>query len=164
MIYHHFLSKQKTVLKKILEQDLYTRYFISGKNRTIEHLVPNRLLRGYEKIDGCNMYVIDKTVNRFRSDYRFGGSIDEILETIDEWEHINHLVFRNRRHRLFFPMYGRPLVARSCQRMLHKYEHLQDVESQILISRDVKMWLEEDMDAFDKSIEYRKNRWSVFLR
>jgi hypothetical protein len=163
MIFYNFLSKQKSVFKKVLEYDLYTRHFLPEKDRTIEHIVPNRLLTGYEKVDPCNLYVIDKTVNRFRSDYRFGGSIDEILETIDEWENIDYRVFRNRRQRLFFPMYGRPLVARTCRNMLHKYEHLQDVEGQIMISDDVKIWMDEDMDRFDENMEYRRNKWSVFI-
>lgn len=153
------LSQRKQAFKRMMQHDLYTRKLLREKERSIEHVVPNRLLKGTEKFDVVNLWVIDHDINRFRSDYRFGGSVEEVLETIDEWEHVDNCVFRNRRRRVFFPVYGRPLVAMTCKRMFEKYEHLQDIEDQVFVKEDIRKWLFEDVDEFDMNTLVRKFKW-----
>lgn len=166
MIGQSLLKSPKHIraFKKTMEYDLYTRRFIQESVRTIEHIVPSRWLSGNEKMDTCNLYVIHNRINRFRSDYRFGGTLEEVLETVDEWEHIDHHVFRNPRHRLFFPMYGRPLIAYTCRKMLQKYEHLQDIRDHIFVTQDLDIWTQEGMDEFDHQLFIKNYRWSRNIR
>lgn len=151
------MSKQTRLLKSIFQYDLYTRKTVGEHRKWIEHIVPNRLLSKHEKRDVMNLFVVDMRINVFRSDYRFGGSTDEVLETVDQWEHVNYQVFRHRKRRIFFPLFGRPIIAQTCMAMMQKYEHLQDYQNHIMIHDDMKKWAGEDLDGFDKDLLRLKN-------
>lgn len=165
----------KKVFKDTFPFDLYTRQYISKPvHRTIEHVVPTRLLflscsvqqphrrrrrraLQYMQNDSLNYFVVDKRVNQFRRDYRFGGSLEEIMNERAEWEgSCNNLIFRNRKKRLFFPCYGRKLVAMTCLDMIQKYNSLYRVMDQIMIEKTVVTWLDEPMDTFDQIIYNKK--------
>lgn len=155
------ISGVKKIMKTIFTYDLYTRKFVDKSYRTIEHIVPNRLLMTpKQKTDPLNLCIVDERVNRFRSDFRFGGSIEDILENEnDEWETFNYSVFRNPRHRIFFPLYGRKVIAKTCFEMMTKYPQLYPVYSQIFIERDITKWYDGNLDMID--INYLKQKHSI---
>lgn len=145
-------------MKMVLRHDLYTREFVQPDLRTIEHIVPSRLLTNRtQQCDSSNLFVVHKRINRFRSDFRFGGSIDEIVSNRKEWEHVSYNVFRNRKKRIFFPMHGRKIVADVCLDMLRRYPDLYDYQDQIMVEDDVKTWFSERLDDSDKFLLFLKS-------
>lgn len=146
-------TRNPKLLKRLFQHDLYTRKHVNIRHRTIEHIVPtNLLLTKQQKKDMTNLFMVDTTIQQFRQGYRFGGSIDEILETSDQWETLGHVVYRHPEQRLFFPLYGRPIIAHTCVEMMDRYPELQKMGDQIMIYDDVLQWTGTPLDSFDKDL------------
>ena len=147
-------------LKMVLKYDLYTREYIRPDRRSIEHVIPNRLLSTTKAKKDCrNLFVVHGHTNHFRSDFRFGGSIEEIIENRKDWEHLQYNVFRNRKKRIFFPMYGRKIIANVCVDMFRAYPELHDYQKEIMVTEDTKEWFYERVDDTDKFILFLKSRF-----
>lgn len=156
------MSRYNRLLKTVIHHDLYTGKYVHDSRRSVEHVVPARLLNKKSRGDMMNLFMVDHCVNRFRSDYRFGGSVEEVLETIEEWEHMDNLVFRHRRHRLFFPLHGRSLVSKICKSMMEHHEYLQEYHDQIILRKDIHLWLHEKTDTIEKEIMHRKRYFNLY--
>lgn len=152
---------RERLFKLVFKHDIYTRHFVRPEYRTVEHIVPNRILPSpHAKKDIVNLFVADRVINRFRSDYRFGGSFEEILSTSKDWEHLSYKVFRNRKKRIFFPLYGRRIVANTCLEMLRRYPVLHDYKDQFMHEIDTKEWLYEHLDDTDRFTLFLKSRFN----
>ena len=144
-------------LKSNIYYDLYTNQYLPLKSRSVEHIIPQRLFRKHEdfmKNDILNLWIIDNQINRFRSDYRFGGSLQEIYENKKDWQNLNDYVFRNNKKRIFYPIYGHHIIAKTCLLMRYKYPILDDYWDQIAISENLfSDWIKKPQTIIDKEIQ-----------
>lgn len=145
-------------LKLNIYYDLYTNQYLSIKSRSIEHIIPQRLFDiDYMKNDVQNLWIVDQKINRFRSDYRFGGSLQEIYENKKEWQNLNDYVFRNKKKRIFYPVYGHHIIAKTCLNMRYKYPIINNYWDQIVISENLfDDWIKKPKTIIDKEIENLK--------
>jgi len=105
--------------------DLYTQQIISIGDRTIEHVLPVSRIPRQAKNDPSNLFVISRKINSFRSNYRFGGHIDEIYSCPHRYEEMGKC-FRSTDKKIFYPRYGHCIIARVGCHMLNKYPHLHE--------------------------------------
>lgn len=154
-------NRRFRLLKLVLKYDLYTRQFIRWERRTVEHVVPSSVLPTVQsKKDTRNLFVVDASINRFRSDYRFGGSFEEILTNAKDWEHLSFTVFRNQKKRIFFPLHGRRIVANVCLDMMRTYPVLYDQMDRIMVHDDMRQWYQEHFDDTDRFVMFLKSNFS----
>jgi hypothetical protein len=112
--------------------DVYTHHHVFLSEQSIEHVIPVRIISQREpQVDPLHLFVTDRVMNRFRSDYGFG-----ILDGSDEWSELNGC-FRHTRKRLFYPQSGHRLIAHIVWKMLMRHSCLRDIEKDIFPDWDV---------------------------
>jgi len=119
------------------EIDVYTHHKLCSSKQSIEHVIPVRIVSRREtQIDPMHLFVTDRVINRFRSDYGF-GNVDDVN---GGWSELNGC-FRHTRKRLFYPQCGHRLIAHVVWDMLSRHSCLRDVEKDIFPDWDVwKTW------------------------
>lgn len=105
--------------------DLYTQQIISVSDRTIEHVLPVSKIPRRAINDPFNLFVISRTINSFRSNYRFGGEIDEIHSCPHQFQEIGKC-YRSTGKKIFYPRYGHRIIAQVGCYMLDKYPNLRE--------------------------------------
>ena len=102
--------------------DVYRHQHLSLKERTMEHIIPVSCSSKDVQLDIGNLYMTNSRLNGFRSNYRFGGHMDETLA--GNWKECQGC-FRNTERRVFLPAHGHRLVAHVLWKMMDKYPELE---------------------------------------
>lgn len=130
---------RQCVAQKIRETypiDIYSHQEIEPSKRTIEHVIPVRMVLSRKpQIDCRHLFVTTCPLNRFRADFAFGGTADEVLHQKEEWIHFNGC-YKNMRKRLFYPKHGHRLIAHTIWNMMKTYPCLHDIGSCLFPSWD----------------------------
>ena len=156
MTFTTFAKHASTIAQplRLYPYDLYTRQYVRSNKRAIDTIVPIDVLhtKGVYLGDDAwkNMFVVHTNMKEFRAGYRFGGSVEDILGNPTEWETMRHVVFRNHRHELFFPIYGQQIIARTWTMMRLKYPALKSVEESIFDMDIHETWSKKPCEQFDR--------------
>ena len=131
---------QRTRLRFHQPVDIYRHCEFPTRQRTMEHIIPVRVLSENRSMqhDPLNLYTTSAEMNRFRSDYRFGGIEDQVRQ--EKWASMEHVCFRNPRRRVFYPHHSRRLIAHVLWKMMDKYPSLRDEETQTQIIESTETW------------------------
>lgn len=147
---------------RLYPYDLYTRDYVRFHKRTIDNVIPVPLLEAQNVYLGNdawkNMFVVHSNIHKFRSGYRFGGSVDDILNDPTEWETMRHVVFRNRHRKLFFPLYGQHTIVHTWTAMCRKYPILENIKDEVAHMDDLDTWSRKPSEQFDKDFMELRER------
>lgn len=154
--------RDRRILKTIHTVDVYSHRYLEHSKRTIEHIVPVRVLKEKKaQLDMCHLFVTSSHVNRFRSDYAFGGrGKDEIYL----WEQLDGC-YRDKKTRVFYPKEGHRLVAHVVWEMMQKYPSLSGYENKVFKSLDVwDFWLHKPWTPVERYMYETMKRAIPVLR
>lgn len=142
-------------LRDSLVFDVYTQEQVPKKIRSIEHLIPARLFQDRQsQHDPRHLFMTSAAMNRFRSDFRFGGSlVRRGRQPVGPWEELDGC-FRNRNRRLFFPRTGHRLIAHTVQKMLASHPVLRGLEQECF----------ESVECFQEWLAAPWTPMEVFMR
>jgi hypothetical protein len=77
---------------------------------------------------------------------------------LHEWKTFQGYVFKNDEKKIFFPMYGHHLIARTCLKMFSKYPHLSDSYDDIFDHEyRIDEWLDEPITKCETDLLYLKH-------
>lgn len=125
----------------------YTAQSLEEKRRTIEHVIPSRLLTMRQKSYHYNLFIISADLNLFRRDYRF-GMIRDGMEM-----HMSSGARRCPIRRVFAPTYGHRLIAQSVIDTIEQYPELWQYREHFL--EDVHLldkWSQQSWHPHEKMI------------
>lgn len=144
---------QRTRLRFHQPVDVYRQCEFPSHQRTIEHIIPVRVMSENRSMqhDPLNLYMTSGVLNRFRSDYRFGGDEEQALA--EKWASLEHVCFRNPRRRVFYPHHSRRLIAHVLWKMMDKYPFLREEQTQIIESTETwNRWLRTPWTPMEKHL------------
>ena len=134
--------------------DVYRCKPLLFRERSLEHIVPVSLTPGRSsrqiQLDPIHLYVTSPKINGFRSNYRFGGYIDETVDT--PWKEMDGC-FKNSQRRVFLPAQGHRLIAHVLWKMMDKYPALRDHEDQCFENIETwNRWLKEPWTPMERHL------------
>lgn len=140
----------KTYIYSIQPWCVYTRepiYTDQISSMTVEHIIPCRLLTvKHQQLNPINLRLISSPLNSFRRDFRYADIFDDIdpsrLESLKK-------CLRDRKRRIFIPVYGKRIIAESCHLMFTLYPQLyKDHFDSIFLSRRTFIRWMDSKDEF----------------
>jgi hypothetical protein len=151
----------KTRIRFHLIQDIYTHSYLTSQNKTIEHLLPcSKMKHSRGKNDILHLFITSYSMNKFRSNYIFGGCIDEIQQDSKNWQE-KEGNFRNKSKMLFYPKKSQRLIAHVHFLMLNKYPDLRDLHFfdswDTLDKWSRQKWTEEEKFMWESKQFFAKN-------
>jgi hypothetical protein len=141
--------------------DVYTCKHLYASERTIEHIIPARLFTNKnDQWNGLNLYTTDLYLNRFRSDFVFGGSVDEVHSELGLWKQLDGN-YKNLSKRVFLPKNNHRLIAHTVWTMLDQqnldFEIKDCFESEEKFYKWLKIpWTSFELECLEKNKFYSK--------
>lgn len=135
--------------------DIYTGCFLPFSERTIEHLIPQKILRHcYPKKvcqDPLNLFVTTAHMNQYRADFKFGH--EPCLRSIHPQCDVDT--------KIFFPIMNQKLIAYSIVSMYNKYPRLETMHNDIFAREDIlDIWMKQAWTCTElKMLQWK---WLIF--
>lgn len=145
-------SKIVRLLRDQHTVDIYCHRELSNSEKSIEHILPVRVVASkMAQLDPRHLYVTDRSLNRFRSDYAFGGTREMISFSKNWVEHQG--CFRFSIKRIFYPRHGHRLIAQVVWDMMQRYPFLREEEAQIFPDWEIwETWSKQPWTPLEKSM------------
>lgn len=141
-------SKIREKLRYYQPFDIYTQKYLKYQNRSIEHVIPCRILKTKEQCTNHEiLYITELNVNRFRSDFFFGGSKDEILQEKKSWKELDGN-FKHCQKKIFYPKKNHRLISHIIWKFLQRHPDVFPFENEIVFQE----WLNMPWDPFQRHI------------
>ena len=133
--------------------DAYSHRWLPSHQRSIEHIIPVRLTpQKTIQHDPIHLYVTSAALNGFRSDYRFGGEVEELRCGGPRWIQMEGS-YKDPHRRVFYPKNGHRLIAHVVWKMMDKHPELRDHEDQLFEStRCWDRWLQKPWTPLERHI------------
>ena len=132
--------------------DVYRFKPLLFRERSLEHVVPVSLTPASHEIqlDPMHLYITSPKINGFRSNYRFGGDVEETLDT--QWKEMDGC-FRNSKRRVFLPAQSHRLVAHVLWKMMDKYPGMRDYEDRCFENTETwNRWLKKPWTPMERHL------------